>query len=63
MQVAFERLFSIEFLRRREGAANVEGGQLERSAGIAKNQSDEPVDDKDQPKGKTEIEHGGDEQR
>ncbi|WP_170967767.1 hypothetical protein [Rhizobium phaseoli] len=63
MQAAFERLFSIEFLRRREGPANVEGGQLQRSAGIAKNQSDEPVDDKDQPEGKTEIEHRGYEQK
>ncbi|WP_179869634.1 hypothetical protein [Rhizobium chutanense] len=55
-------LFSVELLRCSEGAADVEGGRLHRLTGIAENQPDEIVDDKDEAERETNIEQCGDDE-
>lgn len=60
--MACKRLFSVEFLRCSEGAADIDGDQLHRRARITENQSDEIVDDEDETQRDTEIEQRGDDE-
>ena len=62
LRTAPGRLFSIEFLRSNKARPMWKEGQLRRRAGIAENQSDEIIDDKDEAEGETEVEQRGDDE-